>query len=141
MTDTSSSPSARDASKAEVEQGTRFLPKLDGEGLIGAVVTDYDTGTVLMFAWMNEAALKLTFETGTVHFWSRSRGRLWKKGEESGNTLRMREARVDCDQDMLWIRADVAGKGVACHTGAHSCFYRTISAEADGTLVLTRDEV
>ncbi|AHB49003.1 phosphoribosyl-AMP cyclohydrolase [Hyphomicrobium nitrativorans NL23] len=141
MIDTSPSPPARNAAKAEVEQGARFLPKLDSDGLIGAVVTDYDTGTVLMFAWMNETALKLTFETGIVHFWSRSRARLWKKGEESGNTLHLREARVDCDQDMLWIRADVAGAGVACHTGAHSCFYRTISTDADGTLVLTRDEI
>ena len=145
MTDTSqfsgpSSPQAG-ASAADIEQGSRFLPKLDGDGLIGAVVTDHDTGTVLMFAWMNEEALKLTFATGIVHFWSRSRGRLWKKGEESGNTLHVREARVDCDQDMLWIRADVMGAGVACHTGAHSCFYRTISTGADGALVLTRDEI
>lgn len=141
MTDTSPSPSTSNASKEEIEQGARFLPKLDSDGLIGAVVTDHGTGTVLMFAWMNEAALKLTFETGIVHFWSRSRGRLWKKGEESGNTLRVHEARVDCDQDMLWIRADVAGEGVACHTGAHSCFYRTVSIDADGALVLRRDEI
>lgn len=141
MTDTSPSPSTSNASKEEIEQGARFLPKLDSDGLIGAVVTDHGTGTVLMFAWMNEAALKLTFETGIVHFWSRSRGRLWKKGEESGNMLRVREARVDCDQDMLWIRADVAGEGVACHTGAHSCFYRTVSIDADGALVLRRDEI
>ncbi|HRN83930.1 MAG TPA: phosphoribosyl-AMP cyclohydrolase [Hyphomicrobium sp.] len=145
MTDTSqfcdpSSPQAG-ASAADIEQGSRFLPKLDGDGLIGAVVTDHHTGTVLMFAWMNEEALKLTFATGIVHFWSRSRGRLWKKGEESGNTLHVREARVDCDQDMLWIRADVMGAGVACHTGAHSCFYRTISTDPDGALVLTRDEI
>ena len=138
MTATSSSPTA---SKAEIEEGARFLPKLDSDGLIGAVVTDHDTGTVLMFAWMNETALKLTFETGIVHFWSRSRARLWKKGEESGNTLRLREARVDCDQDMLWIRADIAGQGVACHTGAHSCFYRTVSTDADGSLILTRSEI
>lgn len=145
MTDTKtdkspSSPPPR-GSKTEIEQGTRFLPKLDAGGLIGAVVTDHNTGTVLMFAWMNAEALRLTFETGIVHFWSRSRNRLWKKGEESGNTLHMREARVDCDQDVLWLRVTVAGQGVACHTGAHSCFYRTINSAADGSLILKRDEI
>lgn len=141
MSDTSSSRSEPRGSKAEIEQGTHFLPKLDQDGLIGAVVTDYETGTVLMFAWMNAEALRLTFETGVAHFWSRSRKRLWRKGEESGNTLHVRQARVDCDQDMLWLRVDVAGDGVACHTGARSCFYRTIAATQDGPLVLTRDDV
>ncbi len=141
MSDTSSASSEPRGSKADIEQGTRFLPKLDQDGLIGAVVTEHATGTVLMFAWMNEEALRLTFETGVVHFWSRSRKTLWRKGEESGNTLKVREARVDCDQDMLWIRADVAGDGVACHTGAHSCFYRTVALDADGALLLRRDEI
>lgn len=141
MSDTSSPRPEPERSKAEIEQGTRFLPKLDRDGLIGAVVTDRTTGTVLMFAWMNEEALRLTFETGVVHFWSRSRGRLWRKGEESGNTLKLREARVDCDQDMLWLSVDVAGDGVACHTGARSCFYRTITATHEGPLILVRDDV
>lgn len=141
MSDTSSSRSEPRGSKSEIEQGTQFLPKLDQDGLIGAVVTDYEAGTVLMFAWMNAEALRLTLETGVAHFWSRSRKRLWRKGEESGNTLQVREARVDCDQDMLWLRVDVAGDGVACHTGARSCFYRTIAATQDGPLVLVRDDV
>jgi len=141
MCDTSSPRSTPERSKAEIEQGARFLPKLDRDGLIGAVVTDRPTGTVLMFAWMNEEALRLTFETGVVHFWSRSRKRLWRKGEESGNTLQLREARIDCDQDMLWLSVDVAGHGVACHTGARSCFYRIVSAEPGGALMLTRDDV
>lgn len=141
MSDTTSTSSEPRGSKADIEQGSRFLPKLDADGLIGAVVTEHATGTVLMFAWMNEEALRLTFETGVVHFWSRSRKRLWRKGEESGNTLHVREARVDCDQDMLWIRADVAGDGLACHTGAHSCFYRTITLAESGALLLKRDEI
>ena len=141
MTETSPSRAEPRGSKADIEQGPRFLPKLDADGLIGAVVTDRDTGTVLMFAWMNADALRLTLETGIAHFGSRSRGRLWKKGEESGNTLYVHEARVDCDQDMIWLRVRIAGQGVACHTGAHSCFYRTIVAEADGTLALKRDEI
>lgn len=142
MSNTSSPGSGSDrGSKADIEEGTRFLPALDRDGLIGAVVTDHDTGTVLMFAWMNAEALKLTFETGLAHFWSRSRKRLWKKGEESGNTLEVREARVDCDQDMLWLRVSVAGDGVACHTGARSCFYRSIGLDGAGDLVLKRDDI
>ena len=107
-------------------------PKFDKDGLIAAIVTDANTDTVLMFAWMNAEALRLSLDTGVAHFWSRSRGRLWRKGEESGNILTIREARVDCDQDAIWLRVSVGGAGVACHTGAVSCFYRTISLGADG---------
>jgi phosphoribosyl-AMP cyclohydrolase len=77
-----------------------------------------------MVAHLNEEALRLTIQTGEAHFWSRSRGRLWKKGESSGNLLRVVEARIDCDQDALWLRAEPAGP--ACHTGARSCFYRRV---------------
>ena len=84
------------------------------------------SGDVLMFAWMNAEALALTLETRLGHFWSRSRGRLWKKGEESGNLLRVSELRTDCDQDALWLKVVVEGDGVACHTGATSCFYRSV---------------
>jgi phosphoribosyl-AMP cyclohydrolase len=111
---------------ADVEQGSVLQPKFDANGLIGAIVTDFSTGDVLMFAWMNAEALQRTLDTGIAHFWSRSRGRIWKKGEESGNTLAVQEARVDCDQDALWLRVEVAGAGVACHTGERSCFYRSI---------------
>src|SRR6185436_12698242 len=91
------------------------------------------TGDVLMFAWMNAEALAATLETRIAHFWSRSRGKLWKKGEDSGNTLSVVEARVDCDQDVLWLKVNVAGAGGACHTGARSCFYRTLPLGAKPT--------
>jgi phosphoribosyl-AMP cyclohydrolase len=109
-----------------VETSLRFQPKFDADGLIPAIVTDAATGEVLMFAWMNAEALAATLETRIGHFWSRSRGKLWKKGEESGNLLRVTEARVDCDQDVVWLKVNVEGNGVACHTGARSCFYRAL---------------
>jgi phosphoribosyl-AMP cyclohydrolase len=109
-----------------IERGLDFQPKFDADGLIPAIVTDAASGEVLMFAWMNAEALALTLEQGVAHFYSRSRRRLWRKGEESGNLLLVQEARVDCDQDVLWLKATVEGDGVACHTGSRSCFYRTV---------------
>jgi phosphoribosyl-AMP cyclohydrolase len=111
---------------AEIEGGLQFQPKFDADGLIPAIVTDAATGEVLMLAWMNAEALSATLTTRTAHFWSRSRGRLWQKGEESGNVLHIEDLRVDCDQDTLWFRVKVAGAGVACHTGERSCFYRSL---------------
>jgi phosphoribosyl-AMP cyclohydrolase len=111
----------------EVERGLVFQPKLDADGLIPAIVTDAASGEVLMFAWMNAEALAKTLETGVGHFWSRSRKKLWKKGKESGNLLRVSEMRVDCDQDALWLKVVVGGDGVACHTGERSCFYRSLA--------------
>jgi phosphoribosyl-AMP cyclohydrolase len=111
---------------AEVEQGLTFQPHFDADGLIPAIVTDAASGEVLMFAFMNAEALALTLETRIAHFWSRSRRKLWKKGEESGNLLQVAEARTDCDQDVVWLRVTVAGAGVACHTGERSCFYRSL---------------
>jgi phosphoribosyl-AMP cyclohydrolase len=113
-------------SPGEVETGLAFQPKFDADGLIPAIVTDAASGDVLMFAWMNDEALAMTIETRVGHFWSRSRGRLWKKGEESGNLLRVSELRTDCDQDVVWLKATVEGSGVACHTGERSCFYRAL---------------
>jgi phosphoribosyl-AMP cyclohydrolase len=113
-------------SKEKIESGLVFQPKFDAEGLIPAIVTDAETGEVLMFAWMNEEALALTLEKGVGHFWSRSRGALWKKGEESGNVLTVVELRTDCDQDVVLLRVKVEGNGVACHTGQRSCFYRSM---------------
>jgi len=110
------------------ETGSRLDPKYDAHGLITAVVTHSENGDVLMVAHVNADALALTQETGFAHFWSRSRGRLWKKGESSGHVLRVIEMRVDCDQDALWIVAEPAGP--ACHTGEPSCFYRRIEAGA-----------
>lgn len=106
------------------EQGRAFLPKFDSNGLLTAVVTDRMSGRLLMVAHMNQEAIDATLASGEATFWSRSRGQLWKKGETSGNTLKVREIRVDCDQDALWIIADPAGP--ACHTGATSCFYRVL---------------
>lgn len=121
-----------------IEQGGAFQPKFDSDGLIGAIATDAASGAVLMFAHMNGEALQLTIETGYAHFWSRSRAKLWKKGEESGNLLRVREIRTDCDQDVLLIVAEIEGDGVACHTGAKSCFYRRLALlpGADGKIAL-----
>ncbi len=121
---------AKRGSTQDIEQGLQFQPKFDADGLIPAIVTDARSGEVLMFAWMNADALALTLESGVAHFWSRSRKSLWKKGEESGNTLRITEARTDCDQDVIWFQADVQGAGVACHTGARSCFYRSLPVGA-----------
>lgn len=120
--------STRSSDTAEREQGGSFLPKFDDNGLLSAIVTDAASGTVLMFAFMDKEALAKTRETGLAHFHSRSRGRLWMKGETSGHTLRVEEILVDCDQDALVIRATPAGP--ACHTGATSCFYRRL--EGDG---------
>ena len=111
---------------AEIEGGLTFQPKFDADGLMAAIVTDATSGEVLMLAWMNAEALAITLETRIAHFWSRSRARLWKKGEESGNLLEVREVRTDCDQDALWLKVAVAGAGVACHTGERSCFYRRL---------------
>ncbi len=114
----------------EREQGTRFLPKFDEKGLMTAVVTNHESGEVLMVAFMDREALDATLETGKAHFHSRSRGRLWMKGESSGNVLQVEDILVDCDQDALVLKCKAAGP--ACHTGARSCFYRLLS---DGSLV------
>jgi phosphoribosyl-AMP cyclohydrolase len=111
------------------ETGTGLDPKFDDKGLLTAVVTDAVSGEVLMLAHMNRAALDLTLSSGEATFWSRSRRALWKKGETSGNVMRVVEARIDCDQDAIWLKVDPAGP--ACHTGERSCFYRRI---VDGAL-------
>ena len=111
------------------ETGATFLPKFDSAGLLTAVVTDVVSGDVLMVAFMNEEAVRLTLETGIAHFYSRSRQKLWKKGETSGNILTVKEMRVDCDQDAIWLKTEPAGP--ACHTGEKSCFYRRLQ---DGAL-------
>ncbi|HEY6869950.1 MAG TPA: phosphoribosyl-AMP cyclohydrolase [Novosphingobium sp.] len=107
------------------EQGTQFLPKFDSHGLLTAVVVDRASREVLMVAFMDRAALDATLATGKAHFHSRSRGRLWMKGESSGHVLQVDEIRVDCDQDALVLYATPAGP--TCHTGATSCFYRLLA--------------
>ena len=109
------------------EQGSAFMPKFDAAGLLTAVVTDSDTGVVLMVAFMDREALDKTRETGIAHFHSRSRGKLWMKGESSGHVLRVQEILVDCDQDALVLRCSPAGP--TCHTGAPSCFYRKLDGD------------
>ena len=108
------------------EQGSTFQPRFDANGLVTAVVSDR-AGALLMVAHMNADAIAATQASGEATFWSRSRARLWKKGETSGNVLRLIEMRVDCDQDALWLIVDPAGP--ACHTGATSCFYRRVSGD------------
>ena len=115
---------------ASRDTADRFLPRFDAAGLVTAIVTDADSGVLLMVAHMNADAIALTQETGQAHFWSRSRAALWRKGETSGNELAVVEMRVDCDQDALLLRVKPAGP--ACHTGRRSCFYRRI--ESDGSL-------
>lgn len=109
------------------EQGVAFLPKFDGNGLLSAVVTHAASGEVLMLAFMDAEALEKTRETGLAHFHSRSRGRLWMKGETSGHVLKVQEILVDCDQDALVLKTLPAGP--ACHTGAPSCFYRRLEGD------------
>ncbi len=109
----------------DIEEGLAFLPKFDADGLVTAVVTDAGNGDVLMVAHMNEEALAKTIATGEAWYFSRSRQKLWKKGESSGHVQRIVEMRVDCDQDAVWLRVEQQGPG-ACHTGRRSCFYRAI---------------
>ncbi len=119
---------------SDLDETTAFQPRFDADGLIPAIVTDAGDGTVLMFAHMNAEALRLTLETGIAHFWSRSRAKLWKKGETSGETLKVEQVLTDCDQDVLQIKARPQGLGAACHTGRRSCFYRRLD---NGKLVFT----
>jgi len=120
-------------SPREVEEGLTLAPRFDADGLVTCVVTDADSGAVLMLAHMNAEALAKTIETGEAHYYSRSRKKLWKKGEESGHVQTVAEMRVDCDQDAVLIKVRVAATGASCHTGRHSCFYRRIPLGTLGT--------
>jgi len=111
----------------EREQGSIFMPKFDDNGLLAAIVVDADDGTVLMLGYMNTEALSKTRDTGFVHFFSRSRQSLWKKGETSGHVLELVDIDIDCDQDALLIHAKPAGP--TCHTGERSCFYRRFAGD------------
>ncbi|MEO3429955.1 phosphoribosyl-AMP cyclohydrolase [Pelagibius sp. CAU 1746] len=114
----------------ELDEAVSF----DDKGLVCAVAQQHDSGEVLMVAWMNREALAETLASGQVCYWSRSRGKLWRKGETSGQTQKLVELRVDCDGDTLLLRVDQ--KGVACHTGRRSCFYRAVAADGSLTEVL-----
>jgi len=122
------------ADSREREEGLAFSPKFDASGLVTCVATDAATGGVLMVAHMNEEALRKTIASGEAWYFSRSRNALWRKGESSGQTQRVVEMRMDCDQDAVWIR--VEQHGAACHTGRRSCFYRTVTT-SDGVAGLS----
>jgi phosphoribosyl-AMP cyclohydrolase len=128
------------ADKAVLEEGAVFSPRFDACGLITAVVADADDGALLMVAHMNAEALALTIETGTAHYFSRSRGKIWKKGETSGNLQTVREIRTDCDQDAVWLKVEVAGHDATCHTGRRSCFYRIVELKDGKPVVRITDD-
>jgi phosphoribosyl-AMP cyclohydrolase len=123
------------AASSEIEEGTRLLPKFDADGLVTAVATDAASGELLMVAHMNADALAKTIRSGEAHYFSRSRKKLWRKGEESGHTQRVVELRVDCDQDAVWLKVEQSGPG-ACHTGRRSCFYRAVPLGQSGEVRL-----
>jgi len=109
----------------EVEEGKYLAPKFDENGLIPVITTDFQTGDILMHGYMNYEALKKTIETKEVHYWSRSRKKLWRKGQISGFVQIVKEIRIDDDQDSVWLSVDI-GNGASCHVGYRSCFYRSI---------------
>lgn len=97
----------------------------DANGLVPVIAQEYDSGRILMFAWMNREALQLTYETKQAVYWSRSRNKLWRKGEESGHVQNVHEIRLDCDEDVILIKVEQIG-GIACHTGRHNCFFKKL---------------
>jgi phosphoribosyl-AMP cyclohydrolase len=115
------------AHNKDLEEGLTFSPSFDASGLVTCVATDASNGDVLMVAHMNAEALRKTIETGEGWYYSRSRQKLWRKGETSGHVQRVVEMRMDCDQDAVWIKVEQTGG--ACHTGRRSCFYRAVKSE------------
>ena len=101
----------------------------DENGLVPVIAQEHDTGDVVMFAWMNREALQLSWDTKQAVYWSRSRNRLWCKGEESGHVQKIHEIRLDCDEDVVLLRIEQVG-GIACHTGRHSCFFKKLENES-----------
>ena len=109
----------------EVEEGKYLAPKFDENGLIPVITTDFQNGDILMHGYMNDEALRKTIESGEAHYWSRSRNKIWHKGQVSGFVQKVKEIRIDDDQDSVWLSVDI-GKGASCHVGYRSCFYRSI---------------
>jgi len=109
----------------EVEEGKYLEPKFDKNGLIPVITSDYKTGDILMHGYMNDEALKKTIETKEAYYWSRSRNKIWHKGQTSGFIQIVKEIRVDDDQDSVWLSVDI-GDGASCHVGYRSCFYRSV---------------
>ena len=124
----------------EQEEGTSFRPKFDANGLITAVAVDETSGEILMLAHMNAEALEKTLQTGKAHYYSRSRKKIWLKGETSGNIQMVAHILTDCDQDAIVMKVRVEGSTASCHTGRVSCFYRTVTAHDDGSYNLKMDD-
>ncbi|MDG1008130.1 MAG: phosphoribosyl-AMP cyclohydrolase [Alphaproteobacteria bacterium] len=126
----------------QVEEGHVLAPKFDANGLIPVVTTDFASGELLMHGYMNEAALKLTIESGEAHYFSRSRQAIWHKGATSGLVQTIAEMRIDDDQDCVWLRVNVGGNGASCHVGYRSCFYRSLPTGAlpDSPVALAYEE-
>jgi phosphoribosyl-AMP cyclohydrolase len=118
--------SSRSDTGESIEESGRFAPRFDARGLIPCIAVDAASGDVLMMAWMNAEALRLTLETGFAHYWSRSRQSIWKKGGTSGSLQRVTEVLTDCDQDVMLVRAEVENRAGTCHTGRSTCFYRSV---------------
>jgi phosphoribosyl-AMP cyclohydrolase len=128
---TSPGPGGSPTGRSELEEGFAFTPRFDAHGLIACVTKDASDGQILMLAYMNAEALRLTLETGVAHYWSRSRQTLWRKGATSGQVQKVTEIRTDCDQDALLLTVEPGGSGGACHTGRRSCFYRKVALGGD----------
>ncbi|MEO1612586.1 MAG: phosphoribosyl-AMP cyclohydrolase, partial [Pseudomonadota bacterium] len=126
----------------QVEESADLAPKFDADGLMPCITGDAKSGEILMLGWMNEEALRLTIQTGEAHYFSRSRQALWRKGATSGLVQKVVEARIDDDQDAIWLRVEVAGSGASCHVGYRSCFYRElpVGVEAGRPLKFVEDE-
>ena len=123
----------------QVEESTELAPKFDQDGLIPVVTTDFNSGEVLMQGYMNEEAFKKTISFGEAVYYSRSRKTLWHKGKTSGLVQKIKEIRIDDDQDSVWLRVDVHG-GASCHVGYRSCFYRSVPFGKSGSSIILRFE-
>ena len=123
----------------QVEESTELAPKFDENGLIPVVTTDFSSGEVLMQGFMNEEALKLTIKNGEAVYFSRSRNTIWHKGKTSGLVQKIKEIRIDDDQDCVWLRVEVVG-GASCHVGYRSCFYRSIPIDKNSSKIVLKFE-
>jgi phosphoribosyl-AMP cyclohydrolase len=127
----------------QVEEGTELAPKFDENGLLPCVTTSAKTGEVLMLGYMNREALTKTIETGEAHYWSRSRNILWHKGSNSGFIQKVKDLRIDDDQDSVWLAVELVGLEASCHVGYRSCFYRSIPTAGErkgGSSLIFREE-
>ncbi len=133
-------PFPETSDRKSLESGEVLSPRFNSDGLVPVVATDHESGVLLMHAWMNAEALRQTLERGEAVYWSRSRNELWHKGATSGHVQRVREIRIDCDQDTLWLLVKQDGPG-CCHVGYESCFYRRVQLDEHGhpTLVFDRE--